>query len=278
MSFGRSGPVLYALSGLDIALWDLAAQRADKPLWALLGGSGAPLARYASLMRYGGDLDAIARNTARYHDLGYETIKIHEVTIEAFRTAARAAGGADRIMIDVNCTWSPDQASDVFAAIAGEDYFWIEEPIWPADDRAAMIRLAGLGQRLAAGENAASTGELIEMASEPAFAYVQPSVAKIGGISEMLHLLATAGAGRTRLFPHAFYCGPAYLATAHLLSGWPVPVPLETAAVDFEALPHDLYDPTRPTFTFPERTGLGYRPDSEWLNRHLVSHAEVSAR
>jgi L-alanine-DL-glutamate epimerase-like enolase superfamily enzyme len=106
---------------------------------------------------------------------------------------------------------------------------------------------------------------------------VQPSVAKIGGISEMLHLLATAGAGRTKLFPHAFYCGPAYLASAHLLSAWPVPVPLETAAVEFEAPPHDLYDPRRPTFTFPARPGLGYCPNSDWLIQHLVSRAEVSA-
>lgn len=277
MSFGRSGPVLYALSGLDIALWDLTAQRAGKPLWALLGGNGAPLTRYASLMRYGGDLDAVARNATRYRDLGYETIKIHEVTVEAFRTAATAAGGAGRVMIDVNCTWTPNQASEILTMIAGEDYFWIEEPIWPTDDHGAMARTAALGQKLAAGENAASTADLIDMASDPVFAYVQPSVAKIGGISEMLHLLAAVGAGGNKLFPHAFYCGPAYLATAHLLSGWPVPVPLETAAVEFEALPHDQYDPRQPTFTFPERPGLGYCPNSSWLSRHLVSRAEINA-
>ena len=82
---GRSGPLMYALSAIDTALWDLAAQRAHLPLYKFLGGESGVLTKYASLMRYGGDTDAVAQNVERARSYGFRTIKLHETTIPAFR-------------------------------------------------------------------------------------------------------------------------------------------------------------------------------------------------
>ena len=88
---GRSGPMLYGLSAVDIALWDLAGKRAGMPVFRLLGGDSGKLRKYASLMRYGGDVDAVAENVIRAKKNGYSTIKLHESTVPAFRAARNAA-------------------------------------------------------------------------------------------------------------------------------------------------------------------------------------------
>ncbi len=92
--FGRSGPVIYALSAIDIALWDLAAKRAGQPLYRLLGGRDGTLDLYASLTRYRGDPEALRRNCQRAQKIGYRMIKLHEVTIDAFMVAREALANA----------------------------------------------------------------------------------------------------------------------------------------------------------------------------------------
>ncbi len=110
---GRNGPFVYAYSGIEIALWDIRGKRAGKPLHALLGDKGharPELDAYASLLWYA-DKDVVARNTAAACARGYRYIKLHQVT-RADVLAAKAAPGADqaRIMLDVNCAWSVEEA------------------------------------------------------------------------------------------------------------------------------------------------------------------------
>ena len=77
---GRNGPTMYALSGIDIALWDIAGKVAGLPLYRLLGGSArADLPAYASLLRYG-VADAVAHYTRQALARGYRHIKLHEIT------------------------------------------------------------------------------------------------------------------------------------------------------------------------------------------------------
>ena len=107
-NFGRSGPFIYALAGLDIALWDLRGKLEGVPVHALLGGKKRSRVEvYASLLAYGGKIDDVKRNTARALERGYRHIKLHEKTAEAVAATRETTGPQIPIMVDTNCAWSP---------------------------------------------------------------------------------------------------------------------------------------------------------------------------
>ena len=107
--FGRNGPHVYALSALDVALWDIAGKAANLPLWRLLGGAplGA-LPAYASLLRYSAPAE-VAKACARALDQGYRAVKLHEIDVPQTRAARDAVGPNVSLMLDVNCPWSVDR-------------------------------------------------------------------------------------------------------------------------------------------------------------------------
>ncbi|MCP5151633.1 MAG: mandelate racemase/muconate lactonizing enzyme family protein [Ectothiorhodospiraceae bacterium] len=268
---GRNGPVLHALSGIDIALWDLAAQRAGQPLFRLLGGDGAPLERYASLMRYGGDVDAVARNCRRAVDCGYRVIKLHETTVPAFRAARDAVEGRAGIALDVNCPWSVDEARAIAREIRDDHFYWLEEPVWPPEDFRGIARVRDEGVTVAAGENVGTAHEFQRLFEAGAVDVAQPSVTKVGGISAMRRILEVARVYPVRVVPHCFYWGPGYLATAHVAASTPRPTLVETAFIDLERPPHPCFEPASASLTLPDQPGLGFLPDWDALEPHVVA-------
>ena len=133
--FGSTGAMVYALSGIDIALWDLAAQSADVPLYQLLGGTRRTLEVYASLVSYGNDPDEVRRQVARARAQGFRKIKLHETRVEAIEAAREALPvSAGELMVDVNCPWSVAQAQGIAARLLNLELTWLEEPVWPPDD------------------------------------------------------------------------------------------------------------------------------------------------
>jgi L-alanine-DL-glutamate epimerase-like enolase superfamily enzyme len=132
--FGRCGPVVHAISGLDIALWDIRGKLEGKPVSALLGGVRRKrVEAYASLLQYGGSVEHVRRNAARALERGYRHLKLHERTADAVAAARDVAGPEVPIMVDTNCAWTADQATAPVAAMAPSKPFWVEEPIWPPE-------------------------------------------------------------------------------------------------------------------------------------------------
>src|SRR5215813_11201615 len=184
-NLGRAGPVIHAISGLDIALWDLRGKLEGVPVHALLGGrQRRRVEAYASLLSYGGSVEHVRRNVTRALERGYRQIKLHERTAETV-AATRAVAGPDvPIMVDTNCAWLPDAATAAVMAMAPSKPLWVEEPIWPPEDFAALAALRrATGVRMAAGENATGALDFRKMIAAGAVDYVQPSAVKIGGLS-----------------------------------------------------------------------------------------------
>jgi hypothetical protein len=142
---GRNGPTLYALSGIDIALWDIAGKVAGQPLYRLLGGSArADLPAYASLLRYG-TAEAVAHYTAQALGRGYRHIKLHEITVPEVKAARDVAGPGVPIMVDTNCPWTVAQAIEMARRLAPLDLHWLEEPVWPPENLAGLAEVRARG-------------------------------------------------------------------------------------------------------------------------------------
>ncbi len=279
--FGRYGITMFALSGLDIALWDLAAKAAGQPLGQFLGGPGGgpgggpdrrEIPGYASLFRYG-EPEVVAERTRAALAEGYRHIKLHEIR-EPEVAAARAEAGPDvPIMVDANCPWSPAEAREMALRLKRYDLHWLEEPIFPPENFAALATLrAETGVPLAAGENACTAFQFHEMFAAGAVDYAQPSVTKVGGITEFRKVAALARSHGVALMPHAPYFGPGFLATLQLMAALPDSGLAEWFYLEREAC---LYGaaiaPRGGVFHLPQGPGLGAEPDPNVIEDYRAS-------
>ncbi len=212
--FGRYGITMFALSGVDIALWDIAAQRAGQPLSDFIGGTRRrQVSAYASLVRYA-DPELTASIASRAVGEGYRHVKLHEIAFDPIAAARQAIGPGIGLMTDVNCSWSAAEAGEMLRRLKPLDMYWVEEPIFPPEDYDTLAGLAAFGVPLAAGENACTAMEFSRLCNSVTFP--QPSVIKVGGVSEFLKVADQAAARGQALMPHSPYFGPGYHATLHL--------------------------------------------------------------
>jgi D-galactarolactone cycloisomerase len=269
--FGRYGITVFALSGLDIALWDIAGKAANLPLHRLLGGSGqTSLPAYASLLKYR-DPERVAARTKLAIQQGYRHIKLHETEQAEVRAARDAAGHDVKIMVDTNCPWTPEEARHMALKLRAYDLHWLEEPIFPPEDFAALARLrAGTGVAMAAGENNCTAFQFRDMFAANAVDYAQPSVTKVGGVTEFLKVAALADTAGVSLMPHSPYFGPGFLATLQLAAARGQPGGMiERYHMDLEAsLYGALIDPVNGAFAVPDGPGLGRDPDPEVIKTY----------
>jgi L-alanine-DL-glutamate epimerase-like enolase superfamily enzyme len=271
--FGRYGITMFAISGLDIALWDLAARVQGVPLHRLLGArKRARIPAYASLLRIGTP-DQIAGECETALRRGYTAIKLHETTASAVFAARRAIGANIPLMVDMNCPLTAAQAIAFAHECKDAAPLFLEEPVWPPEDFAALaeVRVTG-GLDIAAGENACTVHQFRQMMQAGAVSYAQPSVTKVGGITEYLGVVALADDMGVKLMPHSPYFGPGLLATLQLLSLRDDRTFVEVFYMNQAAtLWRGAIDVGADgAVAVPEGPGLGYEPDREVMERYRV--------
>jgi D-galactarolactone cycloisomerase len=270
---GRNGPTLYALSGIDIALWDIAGKAAGQPLYRLLGGSPrADLPAYASLLRYGAAA-AVAHYTEQALARGYRYLKLHEITVPEVKSARDVAGPSVPIMVDTNCPWTVAEAIAMARRLAPLDLHWLEEPVWPPENLAGLaeVRARG-GIPTAAGENYGTVWEFRRACEAGAIDYAQPSVTKIGGVTEMRRVMTVAETFGVQVVPHSAYFGPGLLASIHCVAAMPVESLVERFYCDFAENPlGEAIHPKEGRIAVPQGPGLGVDPDPRLLQKLRTS-------
>ncbi len=272
---GRHGLTIFALSGLDIALWDIVGKAAGLPVHRLLGAvGGKSIPGYASLFRYS-DPELVAERCHAAVAQGYRWIKLHEIHLPEVAAARGALGEDVPIMVDTNCPWTPAEARRQALALEPYGIHWLEEPIFPPEDFASLARLQSeTGIALAAGENACTAFDFHKMLAAGAVTYAQPSVTKVGGISEFVQVAALARAHGVEVMPHSPYFGPGFAASLQLAAALPEGALFERLYVDLEAsLYGDLVDAAGGEFRVPEGPGLGADPDADVIAAYRVSDA-----
>lgn len=263
--FGRYGITIFALSGVDIALWDLAAKRRNQPLCALIASGGrTDVAAYASLVAYR-DPALVSRYAAQAVERGFDYVKLHEITPEAIAVARPAMGSKADLMVDVNCNWTPDTTRQMIPLLKKADVMWLEEPIFPPEDVATLAEMEALGIPIGAGENLCTAFPFEALSA--AITYPQPSLTKVGGVSAFLEIAAIARRHGKVLMPHSPYFGPGYFATLHLFAALTEASLFEYLYVEpaaFIGLNTPL--PRQGRIELPQGKGIGFQPDERVLN------------
>lgn len=270
--FGRYGITTFAISGVDIALWDIAGKIADLPLYRLLGGTDTRQVKaYASLVRYA-DPHEVKKVAEHAISAGYKAIKLHQLDVESLEATRRAAGNEVALMIDINCAWTPEQALEKARQFEPYNILWLEEPLWPPEDFTGLARLGRIsGIPIATGENACTVHQFRQILDAGAATYIQPSVVKAGGISEWRKIAALAETFNVTIAPHSPYFGPGFIATIHLVASTPCAEGIEYLYVDLEAsVFKDFSTNENGTFPVPQGPGIGLEIDPDVLAHYKV--------
>ena len=268
--FGRGGALTFAISAVDIALWDIAGKAAELPLCRLLGGGLANLRCYASMVRHS-DPPLVRASVRQAIDAGFDTLKLHEIELSAIRAAREEASSDVELMLDVNCPWTLNEARSMAEELRAVDLKWLEEPLWPPEnfDGLADLRKTS-GIPIAAGENVYTLMDFERLLAAKAVDFVQPSPAKMGGISELRKIFTLATVHNIPVMPHSFYDGPGLLAAIHVTAALgTIDSMIEWRLFDLEATIYGgALSPKQGRISVPERPGLGIDPDPDVIRAY----------
>ncbi len=190
-----------ALAMVDIALWDLAAQRAEVPLWRMLGGTSDAIEAYNT---DGGWLNLSERDLVRdlqsLVDQGWRRVKIKVGKSDwredagRVRAVRRAIGDDVTLMCDANQRWDLATASRMLPVLEEVRMDWVEEPLH-ADDLDGHARLQrATSLDIAAGESIYSYQQFTGFIAADAFRVVQVDATRVGGVTEWLQVASHAAA------------------------------------------------------------------------------------
>jgi L-alanine-DL-glutamate epimerase-like enolase superfamily enzyme len=270
MVWGRRGLGMFALAGVDLALWDLAGKALGAPVWRLLGGRARSRVRaYASLLRYATPSE-VGRVAVSLASAGYRAIKLHQTDVESVAVARDAVGDDVELMLDTNCPWTVEEAIAMARRLEPLGLRWLEEPVWPPEDYEGLARVRGATTiPIASGENEATAFGFRAALETGAMDVAQPSITKVGGLTEMRKVAALAASANVTLVPHAFYYGPGLAATMHFAVATPgvpyVEFPGAALQASLLAEPIQCLDGW---VEVNDRPGLGADPDPALIERY----------
>ena len=208
---GRGGLVSFAISAVDIALWDLRGKRENLPLWKLLGGYAGEARAYAGGIDLQLDPDELVEQTRCNLRKGFRAIKIkvgrEKLSQDVARVqAVRECIGPDMpLMVDANMRYSVEQAIGAARKFCDFDVYWFEEPTIP-DDYKGMARIATEGGLpIAAGENLHTIYEFRHTIEDAKIAFPEPDVSNIGGITNWMRVARLAYAHNLPVTSHGVH-------------------------------------------------------------------------
>jgi D-galactarolactone cycloisomerase len=296
---GQKGMPLQALSGVDIALWDIAGKVAGLPLCQLIGGqhrADVPCYGYGMMLRRETIADLAARFTdeaAAIRDMGFVATKMKvglgpKDDVKLAQAVRDGVGDDYPFMVDANHCYTTSDAFYVGRALEELDAYWFEEPIAPEDLEGYAELRAGLSVNISGGEAEFSRWGWRKLLESRGLDIAQPEVCALGGISEYLRVLALCHAHFTPVVNHVWGSAVAVATNLQLLAAMP-PLPgglhpwepmLEFDTTenrfrdDLLTEPLDIQGQVKKTkgrVAVPLRPGLGVEPDPDFIKHYALN-------
>lgn len=254
LALGHSrGPAMEALSGVDIALWDLLARRQGKTMAGVLGAGPRSVPTYVSPVPFLSAPEQSAEAARRLAgDFGGLKLKIGRKDpaedIAHVHAVREALDPRRRLMLDANCGYDLAGARSLVAGIEGLDIAWLEEPMPPEETGALRALAEETDIPLAGGENEFTTEALARLMDETGIRIVQPNITRIGGVSAMRDLDRLAADRGAEIAPHGVGGSIAVAATLQVAAA------LQRVAVfEVNRLPNPLRDALGARISFDAR-------------------------
>jgi L-alanine-DL-glutamate epimerase-like enolase superfamily enzyme len=287
--FGRSGIVMYALSGVDIALWDIMGKALEVSVSKLLGGRFREDVKvYASIIFNMDDFSAMANEAKQWTREGYAAVKfgwgqtresafgLEPKKDEAAVKFLRDELGPDvDIMVDVGryVNWSGSHALKMARALSKYGIYWLEEPL-PQDDIDGYARLTNLSPvTIATGEGEYNRFGFKQLIVKHAADIIQPDLCRAGGLTEGMRIADLAQAWNVSLVPHGFSTAINIAANLQWVSSMAPATLLEfrrTQSPLIFRLAKSRFEAQQGRLHIPDKPGLGIELDHTVVDEYTV--------
>jgi D-galactarolactone cycloisomerase len=278
-SHGMGAGTCLAMSGIDLALWDIRGKATGMPLYKLLGGSRRGVPAYAGGVSLGYQppeqlIEELRKSLAQ----GYKAVKLRvgdspKRDLERIRAVRKACGDDLVILTDANIGYSVEDVRQVMPGMDELNVAWLEEP-FPAHDYRSYRMAKGFGRTpLAAGENHYTRFEFNRVIEDGAISILQPDLSKTGGLTEALRIAAMASAYKLPIHPHSSMTGLNHAASIHFLAAIDNGGYFEGDVSKANKFRDDLvskpYEVDRNGAVWPlDKPGLGLEVNEEFLLKH----------
>lgn len=299
---GRGGIIFAAMSGIDIALWDILGKKAGLPVYKLLGGYTNRLLPYASSGFYAKTKDkkTLAEEVGSYFEQGFRYAKIKigrnpevflsplpnmqspaecsytlEEDLERVEACIRVANEYKaKLMVDANNTWNTFTAIRAGKELQKMGVFWLEEPLHLDNIKGSAELAAALDMPVAGYESEVGLFRFREFIDRRAVDIVQPDTIWSGGFTECRKIAAYAYANNMPCLPHVFSSAVSLIANAHFLASISNAGILEYDRNEYPLRDELLKEMPKVAadgyFYLPEKPGLGIELSEETVRKYLV--------
>ncbi len=278
-AMSRRGAAISAISGIDIALWDILGKSLNTPVWQLLGGRKAErMPAYAS----GGWADAQgigAQLQAYVAQGGFRAVKMRigvfdgspAASAERVLAARAALGPHVDLMADAHGTFTVSEAKQFCHLVRNCNLAWFEEPVTADDKRGLAEVRASTHIPIATGESECTRFDFRDLIELRAADILQPDLGICGGITEAMRISALASAANLRLAPHLWAGAPAFAAGLHVAAVSPASYILEYS-LGANPMIHELIEESFAVeggmLSIPDRPGLGITIRDEFVRQY----------